>query len=257
MMLTGRSAVVTGAGRGIGAHIAHALADAGAAVVLAARTREEIDEVAAAIVARGGRASAIICNVAEESSIAMLADHATSTFGAIDILINNAGIAHSALLQRTTLADWNRVMAVNATGAFLCTRAFLPSMLQRNWGRVVNVASVAGLSAQRYIAAYAASKHAMIGLMRAGAAEVAGTGVTMNAVCPGFADTAMTQQTVSNVARQTRRNDDESLALVLSSAGQERLITPSEVAEAVLRLCSDDASNVNGEALVIDGSGDA
>ena len=154
-------------------------------------------------------------------------------------------------VARTSLEDWNRLMAVNATGAFLCTRAFLPGMLDRKWGRVVNVASTAGLSGGKYLAAYSAAKHALVGLTRSAAAEVAGTGVTVNAVCPNFVDTEMTAETVARIVAKTGRTREEALAAALASAGQTRLISAEEVAAAVVSLAA--AGAPNGEALVLDG----
>lgn len=252
-VLAGRSAIVTGGGRGIGAAIAHALSRAGARVLLASRTLTEVEEVAALINRTGGSASAVVCDVGSEASVLDMCAVASDRVGDVDILINNAGIAHSALLHKTTLDDWNRLLTVNATGAFLCTRSLLPSMAARNWGRVVNVASVAGLGGGRYIAAYAASKHAMVGLTRAVAAEVAGSGVTCNAVCPVFVDTPMTSHTIENVAARTGRPAAESLDMVLSISGQTRLVTPAEVAHAVMFLCHPDASAVNGDTVVVSG----
>jgi len=157
-------------------------------------------------------------------------------------------------VARTSLEDWNRLIAVNATGAFLCTRAFLPGMLERQWGRVVNVASTAGLSGAKYLAAYTASKHALVGLTRAAAAEVAGTGVTVNAVCPGFVDTEMTTETVARIVAKTGRTQEEALAAALASAGQTRLISAAEVAAAVVSLAAAAMSHPpNGEAIVMDG----
>ncbi len=198
MTLAGRGAVVTGGSRGIGLAVARALAEAGAAVVVAARAPDRLQAVAAELGAPGRRAWAVACDVADPEGVRTLAREAESRLGHVDILVNNAGISHSAPVQKTTLEDWNRLLTVNATGPFLCTQAFLPGMLARGWGRVVNIASVAGLSGGKYIAAYSASKHAVVGFTRSVAAEVAGTGVTVNAICPGYVDTDMTRQSVSS-----------------------------------------------------------
>lgn len=251
--LRGRSAVVTGGGRGIGEAVARRLAAAGVNVLLAARTRAQVDAVADSIRAGGGHAWSTVCDVADEASVDDLANAARQHLGVVDILINNAGLTSSAPLQRTTLEEWNRLIAVNATGAFLCTRAFLPSMLERGRGRVVNVASVAGLHGARYIAAYAASKHALIGLTRAAAAEVAGRGVTVNAVCPDYVDTAMTDASVAHIAAKTGRSEADARSAILSLSPAGRLLQPDEVADVVLYLCGDEAAGVNGQALVVDG----
>jgi len=249
----GRVAVVTGAGRGIGAATARALADAGLSVVVAARTRDQIERVAAELVAMGRQAKAVVCDVTSEASVQALARDAAG-LGTVAVLVNNAGAAGSMALARTSLDEWNRLMAVNATGAFLCTRAFLSGMVERQWGRVVNIASTAGLGGGKYLAAYSAAKHALIGLTRSTAAEVAGTGVTVNAVCPGFVDTEMTAETVARIVAKTGRTRDEALAAALASAGQTRLISAEEVAAAVVSLVAVDAINpANGEAVVLDG----
>ncbi len=235
MALAGQVAVVTGAGRGIGAATARALADAGFDVVLAARSREQIERQAAELAASGRRAKAVACDVTSEASVEALAREAAG-LGSVAVLVNNAGMAGSSPIARTALEDWNRLLAVNATGAFLCTRAFLPGMLERQLGRVVNVASTAGLSGGKYLAAYSASKHALVGLTRSAAAEVAGTGVTVNAVCPGFVDTDMTAETVARIVAKTGRTREEALAAALASAGQTRLISADEVAASVVAL---------------------
>jgi len=250
--LRGRVAVVTGAGRGIGAACARALANSGADVVLAARTRDQIAAKAAEIQATGRRTRAVVCDVTSEASVQALAREATE-LGPVAVLVNNAGAAGSMPLARTSLDEWNRLMAVNATGAFLCTRAFLPGMLERKWGRVVNVASTAGLSGAKYLAAYTAAKHALVGLTRSAAAEVANTGVTVNAVCPGFVDTEMTVETVGRIVAKTGRTREEALAAALASAGQTRLISADEVAELVVSLATAMSHPPNGEAVILDG----
>jgi NAD(P)-dependent dehydrogenase (short-subunit alcohol dehydrogenase family) len=173
----------------------------------------------------------------------------------VDVLVNNAGIASGAPLARTTLEDWRAHLDVNATGAFLCTRAVLGGMIERGDGRIVTVASVAGLVGSRYTAAYTASKHAAIGLVRATAAEVAGTGVTSNAVCPAYVDTAMTDRTVENIVAKTDRTAEEARAEIEKLTPLGRLLEPDEVAAAVVFLASPEAASINGQALVLDGGG--
>jgi NAD(P)-dependent dehydrogenase (short-subunit alcohol dehydrogenase family) len=248
--LAGRRALVTGGGRGIGAAVAESLARAGAAVVVASRTASEIEAVAARLRSGGFQALAIPCDVTEERSVRDLASAALERAGPIDILVNNAGDASAAPLAGITLDEWHRVFAVNATSTFLCLREFVPGMVQRGFGRIVNVASVAGLHGARFVAHYTAAKHAVIGLTRAAAAEFAGKGVTVNAVCPGYADTPMTARNVERVRERGGKSEAEALAALLASAGQRRLVTPSEIAGAVVALCLGDA---NGQAVVLTG----
>ncbi|HWC74772.1 MAG TPA: SDR family oxidoreductase [Gemmatimonadales bacterium] len=242
MSLGGAVAVVTGGGQGIGAAVARALARAGASVIVAARTKERITAVAAEI-----KGKAVCCDVTDSASV----DALVKAAGAVDILVNNAGVAQSAPLLRITLDDWNRVLAVNATGTFLCTRGFARGMLERKRGAIVNVASIAGLEGARYIAAYAAAKHAVVGFTRSVAAELEGTGVTCNAVCPGYVDTEMTQESVARVSGKTGKAPDAALAAMLAASRQSRLVTPDEVANVVMKFCAVSGERPNGVAEVV------
>lgn len=175
--------------------------------------------------------------------------------GRVDVLVNNAGVAAGMSLVRTTLDDWRAHLDVNATGVFLCTRAVVGGMIERGDGRIVTVASIAGLTGMRYTAAYAASKHAAIGLMRATAAEVAGTGVTANAVCPAWVRTDMTRRTVENIVAKTGRTAEEAEAELKDLTPLGRLLEPDEIAAAVVFLASPEAAAINGQTVVLDGGG--
>ena len=251
--LEGRAAVITGGGRGVGAAVARQLASAGASILVCARTEAEVERVASDLRDEGFAAHAATCDVADPSSVDCLARTARDTLGSIDILVNNAGISLGAPIHQTTYEDWMRVMAVNATGAFLCLKAFLPGMIDRGWGRVVNVASIAGISGDRFISAYAASKHALVGLTRAAAAEVAARGVTVNAVCPGYLRTDMTRDNLARMAEATGRPEPDVLERLVQRTPQKRLIEADEVAAAVLFLCTEGARSITGESIVIDG----
>jgi 3-hydroxybutyrate dehydrogenase len=253
MSLKGRGAVVTGGGRGIGRAVARALAEEGAAVVVSARSTQEIEAVAAELVADGHTAHAVTCDVADEASVKTLAEAAAKLLGTVDVLVNNAGIALSNPVKRLPLEEWNRIMAINATGTFLCTRAFIQGMIDRGWGRVINVASVAGLRGGRYIAAYSASKHAQIGFTRALAAEVADQGITVNAICPGYVDTPMTEYSVSRMVEKAGISEEEALEHILALSPQHRLIRPEEIAHVTVMLCGKNGEGISGQAIAIDG----
>lgn len=253
MRLDGKTAVVTGGGQGIGAAVVRALAGAGASVVASGRTLGKAEQLAEELRSGGADVWATACDVTDPEAIGRLAAAANDKLGKVDILVNNAGISESMPFRNITLADWERMIRVNATGAFLCTQAFLPGMLERKWGRVVNVASIAGLEGAKYIAAYTASKHALVGLTRAVAAEVAGTGVTVNAVCPGYVDTPMTDASIDHIVRRTGRTPEEARAAIVALTPAGRLITADEVAAAVLALAADPTGERNGEAMVLDG----
>ena len=251
--LAGRGAVVTGGGRGIGAAIAQALAGVGAAVAVSARTESEIEEVAAELRAAGHRAVAIPCDVTEPEQVAALKETAESELGSVDILVNNAGIVTTAPLAAMKLDKWNQIFAVNVTGTFLCTQAFLPAMAERGWGRVINIASIAGKMGAPYISAYAASKHAVVGFTRAVATEVATTGVTVNAVCPGYVDTSMLQNSLDRIVDKAGIERERAMASVEGMSPQKRVFQTDEVAFVALSLCGDGARGVNAQSLVIDG----
>ncbi len=253
MNLEGRVALVTGAGRGIGAEVARALAAAGCRVVVTARTESEIQAVAEAIRHAGGEATARTADVTVEADVERLVGDAREAFGPVDILVNNAGNATSNRLGRTTLSEWDRLMTVNATSAFLCTRSVFDGMVERGWGRVINLASMAGLEGKRYVSAYTAAKHAVVGFTRAVAAEAHDTGVEVSAVCPGYVDTPLTEATVARVVERTGKSPAEAVRAVLAAAGQDRLVSMEEVAAAVLDLCADGPESRNGELVILDG----
>lgn len=241
---------MTGGGRGIGAAVARALAEDGAEVTVAARSRAEVERVAAELVAAGHVARATTVDVTDPESVRALA-----ALGDADVLVNNAGIATSAPIKATSLEEWNRVLSVNATGTFLCLQAFVTRMAERRWGRIVNVASITSLSGAPYIAAYTASKHAVLGLTRVAAAEYRHKNVTVNAVCPGYVDTEMTTASVKRVMEKTGLPEDKALEAILKTANQSRLVTPEEVAYVVLSLARDESGAVNGQAIVVDAGG--
>jgi len=248
--LAGRIALVTGGGRGIGRAIALDLAAAGARVAVVARTRADVEAVAREA---GGGAIALRADVADPASVRALFSEAREAMGDLDILVNGAGVAPTAPLVKTTDEQWRQAIEVNLSGAFYCLREALPSMTGRGWGRVVNIASIAGKTGAPYIAAYAASKHGLLGLTKVAALEVAAKGVTVNAVCPGYVDTPMTDESVRRIVEKTGVSADEVRRRLEESSPQKRLFTAAEVSALVLFLCGDAAAGINGQAVNVDG----
>jgi 3-hydroxybutyrate dehydrogenase len=247
--LARRRALITGGGKGIGRAIAQSLAEAGAQVIVSGRSAAALEEVAQAT---GGEA--IVADFAAPAGVTAVVD-ACASFGRIDILVNNAGVAEGAPLGRTDDAMWERALTLNATAPFRLCRALLPAMIDAGWGRVINIASTAGLTGSAYTAAYCASKHALVGLTRALAAELGETGVTANALCPGWVDTAMADRAVARIAGTTGRSEAQARGALEGMSGQRRMMSAEEVAFAALTLCADHARGIHGQALVIDGGG--
>ncbi len=250
--MTARVALVTGGGRGIGRAIAEAFAEEGLAIAVAARTASQVEETAAAIRRHGSRALALTLDVTDADAIARVVAEVTTSLGPVDVLVNNAGVAEAAPLARTDLALWQRHLGVNVTGPFLLTRQVLPGMLERGWGRVINVASLAGLLGAPYVSAYTASKHALVGLTRALAAEVGAKGVTVNAICPGYVATDMVWNGARNIVAKTGRSFDEAVEAMAKTNAGGRLIEPGEVAAVAVRCVRD--GSLNGETVVLDGT---
>lgn len=257
MKLQNRIALITGGGRGIGRAIAHAFAREGAALVVAARTQEQVENVAKELTDQFQvQAIAIACDVSDGESITAMFGKFNEAFGhGPDILVNNAGIAESALLTRTGNDLWRRIQGINLDGTFYCMRAALPHMIEAGWGRVINIASIAGKTGAPYIAAYSASKHGVLGLTRSVSQEVASKGITVNAICPGYVDTDMTTGAVEIITNKTSMTKDQALDSLKKMSPQNRLITSEEVAALALLLASEEGRGINGQAINIDGGG--
>ena len=255
MKLENRIALITGGGRGIGRAIALAFASEGAQVAVAARSFEQVEQVAREITDKfSRRALPVVCDVSEVASVEKLFQDFNESFGrGPDILVNNAGIAESAPLTKTTDDLWRRHLAINLNGTFYCTRAALPQMIARGWGRVINIASVAGKTGAPYIAAYSASKHGVLGLTRSVALEVALKGITVNAICPGYVDTEMTTRGIENITKKTGLSADQAMEAIRKLSPQNRIIEPEEVAALALLLASEEGRGINGQAINVDG----
>jgi NAD(P)-dependent dehydrogenase (short-subunit alcohol dehydrogenase family) len=252
--LRGRHAIVTGASRGIGAAIASTLARLGANVTLMSRDEARLRERAAALTkSLNIKAQAIAVDIAQPGQVSAAFARAVDQYGPAHILINNAGVAAAAPIGKTDLVKWQQLMEVNLTGPFLCIREIVQGMTKGDYGRIVNVASTAGLTGYAYVAAYCAAKHGLIGLTRALAREFVRTGVTVNAVCPGYTDTEIVAEAVGNIVAKTGRTKEQALQELTAHNPQGRLVRPDEVAEAVGWLCLPSSASITGQSIVVAG----
>lgn len=249
--LSGKHAIVTGANRGIGAAIARSLSEQGASVSLMVRDRARGEETECTLM---GSHATFTADVTDRSAVHAACAAAAERLGPVDILVNNAGSTESAPFLKSDPALFERMIGVHLLGAVHATQAVLPSMIARASGHVINVASTAGLRGEAYVTAYVAAKHALVGLTRALALEVAKQGVSVNAVCPGYTDTDLVRESVARVAAKTGKTENDVLRSILARAGQSRLVTVEEVAGAVLGLCTTPAGAPGGQAIVVDGS---
>ncbi len=252
--LAGRHALVTGGNRGIGAAIAERLAALGAGLTLLARDQASLDEVAAKIASEhGGQIATAAADVTDPPALERAFEAARLANGEIAILVNNAGAATSAPFKRTDIELWRDMIEVNLSSVFHCTRLALPAMIEAGYGRIVNVASTAGLTGYAYVTAYCAAKHGVVGLTRALALEVARSGVTVNAVCPGYTETDMTVRTLANIVAKTGCSEDEARAQLTAQSPQGRLIQPAEVASAVAWLVLAEQASITGQTIAVAG----
>ena len=247
--LAGRHALVTGGGTGIGAAIARGLAGAGATVTICGRRQQPLQAVAAG----EGRIRTANANVTDEAAMIQLYERAEAAGEPIDIVVANAGMAESAPAHKTSLELWNRTLAVNLTGAFLSVKPSLGAMRERGFGRIVFIASTAGLKGYAYVTPYVAAKHGVVGLMRALAMEMASAGITVNAVCPGFTETTMLEESIDRIARATKSSQADARAALEARNPQGRFIQPQEVANVILWLCGSESASITGQAISVSG----
>ena len=247
--LDGAHALITGGGTGIGAAIAVRLGGAGARITVVGRRPEPLQKVAGGL----KTAQAVPFDVTDEAEVEDGLATATGHFGPVDILVNNAGAAESSPFDRTTVDTWRAMLEVNLTGTFLVSREVLPAMVERGWGRIVSIASTAGLKGYAYVAAYCAAKHGVVGMTRSLALEVARNGVTVNAVCPGYTETELLAESVAGITAKTGASEDEARTQLLESNPQGRFVSPEEVAEAAAWLVGPNTGAINGQAIAVAG----
>ncbi len=253
--LAGKRAVVTGAGRGIGRSIALAFANAGADVAVTARTSAELDQLVSEIQFVGRRGLAVSCDVTDPQQVQHMAASVVESLGGIDILVNNAGNAGSHKFLNHSDELWHRMLAVNLTSVYYVTKAFAPKLVEQRYGRIINIASIASRVGGSYIVAYTAAKHGVLGLTRALAVELLPYNITVNAICPGYVDTPMTDGSVSNIASRTGMSEAQARETLEKTSPQRRLIEPEEVASIALFLAQDISKGITGQAINIDGGG--
>ena len=255
LILAGRRAVVTGAGRGIGRSIALALAQAGADVAVTARTHVEIEQLVAEIREMDRQSLAVPCDVTDPEQVKHMAAALIGGLGGIDILVNNAGNAGSHKFLNHPDELWHRMLSVNLTSVYYVTRAFVPKLIDQRWGRIINIASIASRVGDRYIAAYTAAKHGVLGLTRALAVELLPYNITVNAICPGYVNTPMTDASISNIVARTGMSGAQAREALEKTSPQKRLIEPEEIAAVAVFLAQDISKGITGQAINIDGGG--
>lgn len=248
-----KTAWVTGAGKGIGKAIALAFAARGIRVAVSARTASDIETVAQEIRAGGSDAFAIVCDVTQPDAVANAVEQIRAQFGDITILVNNAGVGGSHKFLGHDDALWHKILDTNLNSVYYVTKAVAPMMVQANWGRIINMASIASKIGSKYMSAYAASKHGVLGLTRALAAELVSYNITVNAICPAYVDTPMTDASVANMTQKTKMSEADARAYLAKLSPQNRLVTPQEIAHVALMLIDEEARGITGQAINVDG----
>ena len=248
-----KTAWVTGAGKGIGKAIALAFAQRGIAVAVSARTLSDIKIVAQEIRDNGGNAFPVVCDVTQPDAIANAVEQIRAQLGDITILVNNAGLGGSHKFLGHDDALWHKIMDTNLNSVYYVTKAVAPMMVNANWGRIINIASISSKVGSKYTAAYTASKHGVLGLTRALAMEFIAQNITVNAICPAYVDTPMTDNTVVNMTQKTKMSEADARAFLAKLSPQNRLIVPEEVAHVALMLIDEDARGITGQSINVDG----